>query len=205
MDDNTYPNIMAILTGYNLSLAENVCQPSEVGKLDECPFIWKDFRENGYVTSYGEDEPSISTFNGRSKKGFFKPPTDYYMRPYLVAAEEFLPIKLKGRLNFCLGSRESAAFIYEYAIDFATLFKDDPSFGLYWSNSFSHQDISDPSSMDEKMNDYVRTMEERGILNESMVVLFSDHGMHTDVNLLINITIFCYIIDEKNVNSSIFY
>lgn len=85
---------MAILTGYNHSLAYDVCQPEKVGKLDKCPFVWNDFHANGYVTSYGEDETSISSFN-YNKKGFLKPPTDYYLRPYMLAAEKHLPTKKK--------------------------------------------------------------------------------------------------------------
>lgn len=65
---------MAILTGYNSTMAYGECVPQSVGKLDECPFIWTDFRNNGYVTSYGEDESSISSFN-YNKKGFLTPPT----------------------------------------------------------------------------------------------------------------------------------
>lgn len=63
IDDNTYPNLMAILVGYNSSLAYNICEPRSPGKLEQCPFVWKDYRENGYVTAYGEDEASISSFN----------------------------------------------------------------------------------------------------------------------------------------------
>lgn len=167
---------MAILTGYNHSMAYDVCQPEKVGKLDKCPFIWNDFHENGYVTSYGEDETSISSFN-YNKKGFLKPPTDYYLRPYMLAAEKHLPTKKKHSLTFCLGNKHSADHIYDYAMDFATHYQKDASFGLYWTNTFSHNDISDPSSMDQKMNDYVRNLDARGILNESMVVFFSDHGL----------------------------
>lgn len=167
---------MAILTGYNNSLAYDECKPQDIGKLEKCPFVWQDFRESGYVTSYGEDEASISSFNFH-KTGFQTPPTDYYMRPYMLAAEKYLQIKRKHSLTFCLGYKHSADHIYDYALDFATQYKNDPSFGLYWTNTFSHNDISDPSSMDEKMRSYLDALNVRGILNESMVVFFSDHGI----------------------------
>lgn len=167
---------MAILTGYNNTLAYDKCEPRTVGKLDQCPFIWKEFNNYGYVTSYGEDEASISSFNYH-KTGFLKPPTDYYLRPYMLAAEKNLPIKKKHSLTFCLGYKHSADHIYDFAMDFATHYKNDPSFGLYWTNTFSHNDISDPSSMDLKMRSYLDVLKSRGILNESMVVFFSDHGL----------------------------
>lgn len=177
MDDNTFPNAMAILTGFNLTVALEKCQPEIIGKLDSCPFLWNDFRETGYATAYGEDEPTISTFNSHSKRGFLHPPTDYYLRPYMMAAEKYLPKKRKDVLNLCLGSKPSGVHVYDYAMDYATHFEEDASFGLFWLNSFSHNDMNEPSAMDHKMNDYIRIMDERGILNESMVVMFSDHGL----------------------------
>lgn len=177
MDDNTYPNLMAILTGYNLTVALEKCEPEIIGKLDSCPMIWNDFRDTGYATVYGEDEPSFSTFNSHSKRGFLRPPTDYYMRPYMMAAEALLPVKIRNTMNFCLGGREAGVHVYDYAMDYATHFKKDPSFGLFWLNSFSHEDMNDPSAMDEKVSEYIEIMENRGILDESMVVMFSDHGM----------------------------
>lgn len=167
---------MAILVGYNSTLAYNVCQPTVPGKLESCPFIWQNFRDAGYVTAYGEDEAAISTFNYH-KTGFVNPPTDFYLRPYMLAAERNLHVRRKHSLTLCLGYKHSTDHIYDYALDFATTYKDDPSFGLFWTNTFSHNDISDPSSMDAKMKTYLVELETRGILNNSMVVFFSDHGL----------------------------
>ncbi|GAB0091768.1 uncharacterized protein DMENIID0001_066470 [Sergentomyia squamirostris] len=176
MDDNTYPNLMAILTGFNSSLAYSICNPVEVGKLDTCPMVWYSFRASGYVTAYAEDEAEISTFNF-NKKGFLKPPTDYYLRPMMLAAEQHLPIKYKSSLKFCLGDLHSADYIYNYALDFAELYSNQAFFGLFWANTFSHNDISDPSSMDLKIKSYLDQLDSRGILNTSAVILFSDHGL----------------------------
>lgn len=167
---------MAILTGYNNSLAYGRCDPRTPGKLEKCPFVWSDYRAAGYVTAYGEDEASISTFNYH-KVGFQTPPTDYYMRPYMLAAEKNLKIKRKHSLTFCLGFKHAVDHIYDYAMDFATQYRDEPSFGLFWTNTFSHNDISDPTSMDQKMENYLIDLGRRDILNKSMVVFFSDHGL----------------------------
>uniref|UniRef100_A0A182WHQ3 Uncharacterized protein n=1 Tax=Anopheles minimus TaxID=112268 RepID=A0A182WHQ3_9DIPT len=176
IDDNTYPNLMAILTGYNNSLAYSVCNPKKVGQLEECPFMWKYFADNGYATAYAEDEASINTFNYH-KYGFVTQPTDHYFRPVALAAEKNLSKKMKNSLTFCLGYQNYADYIYQYALDFASQYRNDPYFGLFWTNTFSHNDISDPSSMDLRMKYYIERLEERGILNNSMVVFFSDHGL----------------------------
>lgn len=176
MDDNTFPNLMAILVGYNQSYSYQECNPKAIGNLDKCPFIWKDFEKAGYVTGYAEDEAKISTFNYH-KFGFLNQPTTNYFRPFTLAAEKYLKIKYKSSLKFCLGFQNYADFIYQYALDFASVYKNDPFFGLFWTNTFSHNELSDPSSMDEKIKFYLEELDSRGILNTSAVVFFSDHGL----------------------------
>ena len=63
MGDNTFPNLMAILTGQNQSFAYSKCTPKIPYGLDNCSLIWYNFRDAGYVTAYGEDHVPISTFN----------------------------------------------------------------------------------------------------------------------------------------------
>lgn len=92
MGDNTFPNLMAILTGQNQEQAYSRCKPSEAYKLDRCPFLWYNFRNAGYITAYGEDETALNTFN-YLKVGFVQPPTDYYLRPYMLASEKLLKSK----------------------------------------------------------------------------------------------------------------
>lgn len=90
--DNTFPNLMAILTGQSSQQAYSRCKPTVAYKLDNCPFLWHNFRNAGYVTAYGEDETMLNTFN-YLKVGFVKPPTDYYLRPYMLASERLLKVK----------------------------------------------------------------------------------------------------------------
>ena len=83
--DNTYPNVMALLTG---QLAEE--RPS--GAIDRAPFLWKDFSAAGYRTLQVEDYfVDNQIFNIKladdlnSPHGFVSVPTDYYFRPLGVA------------------------------------------------------------------------------------------------------------------------
>lgn len=170
---------MAVLTGIQGEDSRDSdiqCNPKKVGGLDSCPFVWKDFEKSGYATGYAEDEQWLQTFN-YCKKGFLNQPTTHYFRSVAMAAEKFLDIKKKSKLMLCLGFQKYADYIFQYAIDFATAYKDDPFFGLFWSNSFSHEKISDPSGMDDRVEYYLKELENRGVLNTSAVIFFSDHGM----------------------------
>jgi membrane-anchored protein YejM (alkaline phosphatase superfamily) len=84
---------------------------------------------------------------------------------------------MKSSLIYCLGFQTYADYIFQYALDFASTYKNDPFFGLFWTNTFSHNDVSDPSSMDSKVESYLQKLSDQGTLNNSMVVFFSDHGL----------------------------
>ncbi|CAD1469913.1 unnamed protein product, partial [Heterotrigona itama] len=176
MGDNTFPNLMAILTGQNETQAYSLCKPTVPHMLDRCPFLWRSFREAGYATAYGEDETSLNTFN-YLKLGFVQPPTDYYLRPYMLACEKLLKVKKRFRLKYCTGPETSFDRILDYAIEFARAFLGLPYFGFFWTTSVSHENANGLSSMDRRLLDKLQRLERDGVLNDTMVVLLSDHGM----------------------------
>lgn len=176
MGDNTFPNLMAILTGQSQAQAYSRCKPTVPYKLDQCPFIWQNFRDAGYATAYGEDETSLNTFN-YLKTGFVEPPTDYYLRPYILACEKLLKAKKRFGLKYCTGPEASFDRILDYAIEFARAFLGLPYFGLFWTISVSHENANGLSSMDDQLLEKVKTLEREGVLNDSMIVFLSDHGM----------------------------
>ncbi|XP_054257859.1 uncharacterized protein LOC128982844 [Macrosteles quadrilineatus] len=176
MDDNTFPNLMAILTGMNYTRVRETCMNTNKKPVDGCPFIWKNFSREGYITGYGEDEPTIGTFNFQ-KTGFFKTPTDYYLRPFMLAAEKNTKIKKKDGLKTCLGPTLSTDHIYKYATDFATTFRKNPYFALFWMNSLSHNNVNTPSALDIRTLKFLQDLTNNGVLNNTFVIFLSDHGM----------------------------
>lgn len=91
--DNTFPNLMAVLTGWTLEQISKRCFKKADNKLDDCPYIWKNFSQKGYLTAYTEDEPFIGTFNYH-KYGFLNSPTDYYSRPLMVHGMRILKVQV---------------------------------------------------------------------------------------------------------------
>ncbi|XP_064550094.1 uncharacterized protein LOC135436427 isoform X1 [Drosophila montana] len=176
MGDNTFPNLMALLTGFNSTRSMSVCRPKSVAGLDACPLLWQTYRQLGYITAYAEDWGRFSTFN-YNKKGFVKPPTDYYPRPLMLAVEKELKKVLVSRIPYCVGRRHYAEYIYDYAIQFTRVHKNQSTFGMFWTNSFSHNDFALPSSMDAKILEYMHTLQKSGIFEKSIILFFSDHGM----------------------------
>lgn len=176
IEDNTFPNLMAMLTGLNKTSINSTCDWKKVGELEKCNFMWNAFSEAGYVTAYAEDESTISTFN-YYETGFVNPPTDYYLRPFSLAAEKNVDVKKSHGTTVCLGYQSYADHVYGYGLDFAVRYAKNPFFGLFWTNSFSHEDLSMTSAMDERIQFHLNELKLNGVLDSSIVFFFSDHGM----------------------------
>lgn len=179
--ENTYPNLMAILTGQNMTQLDETCPFLTSNKnkrkdfVSTCGLIWKDYKCSGYITGFGEDYCSLSTFNF-DKKGFPDPPTDYYYRPYFLAAEQLKSAGNKCNTGFCSGPESSGERVLNIAKDFSITFKDQLSFGLFWMNTFSHDSFNCPSVMDEKVLQFLSDPSFVDSLNDTIFVFFSDHG-----------------------------
>lgn len=173
IEDNTYPNLMAFLTGQNWTDSDKLCDPTVIGKLDGCNFIWKEFKKLGYTTAYGEDT-KVSTFN-YLKKGFLNPPTDVYLKPYVIASLN-LSTKWYCSTYYCSGPENAGQRMLDSVLDFSVTYKNVPTFGLFWINTFSHDDINCATSMDADVEMLLRKLYVEEILNDTIVVLLSDHG-----------------------------
>ncbi|XP_018783831.1 PREDICTED: uncharacterized protein LOC108965702 [Bactrocera latifrons] len=176
--DNTFPNLLAMLTSYNLTTGEEKCRPTTVGGLNDpiCNLIWNNFKNYGYKTAYAEDCNGMSTFN-YVKCGFLQQPTDYYLRPMLMALTENLDIVKNAGLEYCVGRKHHAEYVFDFMLQLANTFFADPLFGLFWANSFSHNAFETSATMDTKILEYLMRMKSDGILERSIVIFFSDHGM----------------------------
>lgn len=179
MADNTFPNLMAILSGYSPDAAnEKICNTSEKGCFDRIPFIWKYLKNVGYLTAYAEDSSFMNTFN-YLKPGFLIQPTDYYYRPMLKAFnDEMKTWKCEEcTLTYCIGRRIQSSYVYDYAKEFVRRYVSErPIWGLFWSSSFSHDDYAMPSKMENFVLQYLLDFEMDSVFDDSIVIFLSDHG-----------------------------
>lgn len=77
----TLPNVLAMLTGMSLDEATHSCwNHSFLSFFDNCPFIWKNYSERQFLTSYAEDKLPYSIFYNKlyARRGFRYQPTDYF-------------------------------------------------------------------------------------------------------------------------------
>ncbi|XP_037711347.1 uncharacterized protein LOC119548270 isoform X1 [Drosophila subpulchrella] len=177
--DNSFPNIFAMLTGYSPETAETqVCNTDRDGCLDKIPFIWKEYKKDGYLTAYAEDEEISNTFN-YMKPGFAVKPTDYYFRPFLTALEKETVVRYNAGslMKYCLGRRLANSYIFDYCRQFMQRFvADRPIWGMFWSNHFSHDDFFMLSAMQHKILNDLLNFEKDGAFEHTIMIFFSDHG-----------------------------
>lgn len=56
LSDSVYDNVVALMSGLTNEELGEVCIPKgKTENLDNCPFLWKRFKDVGYVTSFAED------------------------------------------------------------------------------------------------------------------------------------------------------
>lgn len=172
--DNTFPNLMAVLTGMDLDNPKDLCNPRKKGALDECPFIWKTFKQFNYTTAFAEDTPEIATFN-YMKDGFQNAPTDLYLRPYFLSGQT-LSSSIHCFRYYCTGLEKTANRMFNLIKDYQRLLADRPKFGFFWLNTFSHDRLNCPSTMDEETVQFFQSIMQEGLLDNTIVFFFSDHG-----------------------------
>ncbi|KAH8403189.1 hypothetical protein KR222_006579, partial [Zaprionus bogoriensis] len=176
--DNTLPNIMPLLSGRTPEQWRKYCDTKKAGCLDSLTYLWNHYHNSGYLTAYGEDLSEIDTFHYHLK-GFMHPPVDFYLHPFMQAAEGMLSVLKQYGYAYCLGRRESYRYVLDYMLQLVERFVYEmpkPLFAFFWLNSFSHDDYTGPVSVDADFVRYFKRFEELGLFERSIVILFSDHG-----------------------------
>ncbi|KAH8276394.1 hypothetical protein KR018_000281, partial [Drosophila ironensis] len=174
--DNTFPNIVPLLSGLDEQELNISCNPLHKKRYDNCSFIWKRFHNLGYLSTFAEDVAYLGAFN-YMRPGFKEQPTDYYLRPYVLVMEASHGHNFVVNLNLCLGSRRTADVLFEYIKQMVPLLSQHLFFSFFWTTSLTHDFFSLPALLDNTLMDQLKQFHESGVLNRTVVLLLSDHGM----------------------------
>lgn len=171
--DNTFPNLVPLLTGRTVEHYWNETMRNSF-YFDSLDFIWKDYAKRGYRTFYAEDEPQTGTFN-YLKRGFFDPPTDYYFRPLALALKSSNVKKYSK--SHCLNGQIETDLIYDFLRDFVEGMGTRPFFAFAMVSTLTHDYLNNAGLADEPTVRLLEDLWSAGVLNDSALVLFSDHGL----------------------------
>ncbi|XP_034669824.1 uncharacterized protein LOC117902510 [Drosophila subobscura] len=166
--DNTFPNLCTVLAGGKPAQLDKVCEEHS-----SCPWIWRDFKEAGYSTAYGEDITADSVFTGSGNA------PDFTLRPFLSGLTESMHIFRRFGYDYCVGRRLAISYLYDFCMQFTQRLIEEleqPAFGFFWSCTLTHDYHYGTSSLDGLFLDYLKTLEKHKIFGNAIVILFSDHG-----------------------------
>ena len=154
---------MSVLTGKRMSTNDATCK-SDLYKLADY-FIWKKYKDAGYITAYGESNLRSDTFGG----GFKTRPTDHYMRLSFFSRTFYSGDVL------CTGKKPSATQLLQYFHKFVDSYKPNAFFGLFWISTYASYKNT-PELSDREIVNYFKKLNRTGVLNNTFVIFFSDQG-----------------------------
>ncbi|XP_043526689.1 uncharacterized protein LOC122537526 [Frieseomelitta varia] len=171
--DGTPQALIPILTGkIELELPDTRKRMGvKASYVDVYPMIWNQYKENNYITGFMEDVHHIGTFTYRLK-GFKKQPTDHYMRTFYLAAAPYFRYYNK----FCIGSIPRHMVMLNYIKEIFNVYKHQPKFLFGFHGELSHDSYNDIGVVDEDLYNWLKDLHEFGHLNNTVLILMSDHG-----------------------------
>ncbi|XP_077491202.1 uncharacterized protein LOC144101852 [Amblyomma americanum] len=175
--DNTFPNLVALLTGKEAYT--QVKHPGVSGEtFDDVPFIWKDFSREGYLTLFAEDFPEFGVFNYLAR-GFRYPPTDFYFRPYSLAMESSFLVRTSS--NLCFGNVPKHKLQMDYVQRFIEVNNgSQPYFAFSFLVEISHEYMQQVAAADEDIVRFLTFLRDGGHLDNTYLFFLSDHGHRFD-------------------------
>ncbi|XP_059621176.1 uncharacterized protein LOC132264861 isoform X2 [Phlebotomus argentipes] len=170
--DGTPQALIPLLTGLTeLELPETRKRFRNSNFVNVYPMIWKDYEEEGYVTAFNEDVPDIGTFSYRLN-GFDEQPTHHYMRTYYLAIKS----ELNQHRKLCVGHQARHKTMLEYTKEFMLKYAKTPRFVFSFHGELSHDSINLIGVADGDFSAWLRDLQARGVLNNTLLIVMSDHG-----------------------------
>ncbi|CRL04765.1 CLUMA_CG017825, isoform A [Clunio marinus] len=174
--DNTYPNLIAFLSGLSSDELNGACLSNASIAFDNCHFIWNDFKNKGYQTLFAEDSADLSLFN-YFKNGFEKQPVDNYFRTMVHQMESETASHKIGNYKLCWGSHRPIDVLLKYAKKFAKSCGDQQFFSFFWTSSMTHDFINYPLLIDKDVSDLLTLLKDEKYLEKTVLFMLSDHGI----------------------------
>ena len=170
--DGTPQALLPILTGKNeTELPESRRGSTNAKPVDGHPWIWKEMKDLGYVTQWGEDGAQFGTFTYRML-GFEQQPVDHYMRTFYLRAEA----QYNQHPPYCLGSVPRHVNMLNWILELYKVYPSRPKFSFLFHSELSHDGFGELGAADLDLKAFLEYMEQSGHLDNTLLILMSDHG-----------------------------
>lgn len=169
--DNTFPNMLALLTG---RLEQDYSGAVLADYYDSLPFVWKVFRAQGYSTALVDDDPPVirSTLNYQ-KKGFLRAPTTFYPHAWW----NFMRRSKRITPDFCVGGQpvpQAVLAQVQHFLEWCEL-HSSPYLVVSMNIFVTHNNAkSNAPLLDQFYAEFLRANKHR--LRNTVVIMLGDHG-----------------------------
>ncbi|CAB3400335.1 unnamed protein product [Caenorhabditis bovis] len=136
--------------------------------------IFTDFKNNGYKTLLAEDW-AAGTLNWPNCRGFEKPITHHYMRPFQIAYEKSGTEMTKKHLDGKRYCREYHHTLLDYMEQFINAYPDQRKFAWLWATHLGHNSENGIFHSDKDIHNFF--LRNRKVMDESFVIILGDHGL----------------------------
>jgi hypothetical protein len=171
--DGTPQALLPILTGKKeTELPEARRGFTNASYVDDFPWIWKKYKNAGYVTQWAEDMQSIGTFQLRML-GFRKQPVDHYMRVFYLEAERYYT---RFR-RLCLGSISRHKNMFNWIKEYFNMYSNKPKFSFIFHSEASHNYNNPLNLLDDDLLEFLKYLKTSKIIDNTILLFMSDHGV----------------------------
>jgi hypothetical protein len=141
---------------------------------DIFPFIWNEYEDQGFITSYSEDFPDISAFNFQ-KYGFRYMPTSLYQKAYW---DFYYKIKTDWACHFKKKTFLTTFNQIKQFVEHMNQFENRKKgfFSFNFLTEYSHEYAAIPGDYDIKLREMLAEFHAKGYLNDTMLFIYTDHG-----------------------------
>ena len=166
--DNTFPNLLAMLTGKTLLEAA-------IPTLDY-PQIYRDVINKGYIDCYAEDWTSYFPLIG------FKFPyyTHYLRKLFLARLKAQLFMNASGATSskspLCFGNKQQHQILIDYCQKCVDSYKNKLKYIFMWQNEIGHHQSNKVQYADEDLKTFLQRLNDTNQIQHTVVVLCADHG-----------------------------
>ncbi|KAH8273934.1 hypothetical protein KR044_004405, partial [Drosophila immigrans] len=177
--DNTVPNLLPILLGQTVDQCARKCGENEAECIDQFDWIWKEYKKAGYTIAVAEDMAAYGVLFTTQDTGYFSGPVDHSLHAMLLKMEEVMKIYVRFGYNYCIGRRLTISYVYDFCQQFISRYVEElnqPTFGYFWSSTFTHDYNFGAASLDVTFVEYLLRFEAHHLFEHAIVILFSDHG-----------------------------
>ena len=174
LGDGTPQQLIPMLTGLKeTELPSTLHRETNGSFVDVYPFIWNQYRQQGYVTGYAEDRVEYGIWTLRLK-GFNRTPTDHYLPPfYRMESTRSLLYTYDAH---CLRNQTSFDVFLSYIEQFWSAYATNNKFFFGFFKQYTHDGYAAGSLLDGGLLAFLQRFNATSDHRRTIVVLMTDHG-----------------------------